>query len=93
MRFYRPEDFTPLIGESLVIAGTEPAMALTLAAVRPIPHSPREGGGFALDLVGPRDPVIPQGTIGLIHGADEHVVFVVAVGSGPDGTDYEAIFT
>lgn len=93
MRHYRPEDFTALVGESFVVAGTDPALALTLTAVRPIANAPRDGGGFALDWIGPGDPVIPQGTLALRHGGEEHVLFVVAVASGAEGAAYEAIFT
>ena len=92
MRDYRPDDFADAVGGDFIIAGTDPAIALTLKAITPIAHSPRDGGGFALQFLGPSAPIIPQGTLGLNHGDEEHVIFVVATASRPDGTDYQAIF-
>jgi hypothetical protein len=92
MRDYRPEDFADAVGGDFIVAGTDPALVLTLDAVKPLAQSLRAGGGFSLDFTGPCDPVIPQGTLGLRLGDVEHVIFVVAVARDDAGVRYQAVF-
>lgn len=48
---------------------------------------------FSIFLLGPRDPILPQGTYTL--RADEatlEMVFIVPIGRDEEGTEYEAVF-
>ena len=49
---------------------------------------------FSLFFLGPRDPILPQGTYDLRgeEGTFEFL-FIVPVGRDEDGTEYEAVFT
>jgi hypothetical protein len=65
---------------------------MTIEQVSPIPHSPREGGGFRMELLGPVDPLLPQGIYSLAGNGAAHDIFIVPVGRDSGGTRYEAIF-
>lgn len=87
-----PAQFLPLVGTALPLAGVEPPLALTLNSVESLAVSQREGGGFALQLSGPRDRTLTQGTITLIVGGSQHEIFVVPITPRADAALYEAVF-
>lgn len=91
MTDYRPEHFESLIGAMFAVEGTEPALQLTLDAVRPLPLSRRPGGGFALDFSGLADPMLGQGLVSLAQGEAHHDIFLVPTARDERG-HYEAIF-
>jgi hypothetical protein len=68
---------------------------LTLAEVRSLGEQSGEREPFALLFRGPPGaPVYGQQTVRLQHEQlGELGIFIVPVGNGPDGADYEAIFT
>lgn len=92
MRALRQDEFTAREGESFVLVVGERTIPLSLARVRTLPDSGREGGAFVLDWQGPYEPVLPQDIYTLRHGDEEFQMFIVPVAQNRDGTKYEAVF-
>lgn len=86
------DDFAPHVGRVFeVVAGGQP-VSLTLASAQPLRHgaSPARQP-FALVFVGA--PSLEQATHRVVHpelGAVD--IFLVPIGPGPEGLQYEAIF-
>ena len=92
MRALTLEEFKPLEGGSFELALGDRTIPFTLAAVRTLPDSGREGGAFVLDWTGPYEPILPQDIYTLRHGEEEFEIFIVPVGQDRGGTRYEAVF-
>jgi hypothetical protein len=67
-------------------------LSLTLDAAQDLPGSPRPGGAFRLEFVGPRDPVLAQGIFPFEIGKESFEIFVVPIARDLQGTRYEAVF-
>ena len=79
-------------GETLEVIFSDGRLGLALEKVAAIPHAHREGGGFRLDLLGPADPLLPQGTYSIAAASGTHDIFIVPVARDSGGCRYEAIF-
>jgi hypothetical protein len=87
------EDFAANVGERYEVAGPDGNLPLTLEEARPLGHSARPGGAFALTFLGPADPVLPQAIYRLSRGDEADDIFIVPITQDAFGTRYEAIFT
>lgn len=86
------EDFAGWINLPCNVTAREGEARMTLVAAEPLPHSPRQGGGFRLEFLGPTNPVFGQ-AIMTVSGPDAtHDIFLVPIGQDAEGTRYEAIF-
>lgn len=85
--------FTPFLGQPLAVAVGEISHPLTLMRIAPLPHSAREGGGFRLELSGPLDPWLAQGTYDFSLGEATAPIFIVPLGPAQGHMQYEAIFS
>ena len=92
MRAYRQEEFTARESETFEVLLGEETLPVSLAAVRTLPDSGREGGAFVLDWKGPCEPVLPQAIYTFRHGEEEYEMFIVPIAQTSDGTKYEAVF-
>jgi hypothetical protein len=92
MRALRLDEFTTLEGQPFELVLGEHRMEFTLAGVRQLPDSGRDGGAFVLDWLGPADPVLPQDIYTFRQGDGEYEMFIVPTGRDPNGAQYEAVF-
>jgi hypothetical protein len=92
MRALTLDEFKTREGESFALLLGEKTIPLSLARVRTLPDTGREGGAFVLDWNGPYEPVLPQDIYTLRHGEEEFEMFIVPVAQSRDGTKYEAVF-
>lgn len=92
MRAYRLEEFTARESETFEVVIGEETLPLSLARVRALPDTGREGGAFVLDWKGPSEPVLPQAIYTFRHGGEEYEIFIVPIAQNSDGTKYEAVF-
>lgn len=88
------DDFRGAVDEPFAVdadgAGT---ISLVLTEARGLGRSYQDREAFVLTFRGPAEPYLPQGTYRLEHarvGAND--IFIVPVGEGPDGYEYEANF-
>ncbi|MEI9415168.1 DUF6916 family protein [Mesorhizobium sp. Cs1321R2N1] len=79
-------------GTTFAVTLGERSIALELTDVRPIPASPRPGGGFSLLFKGPVDVALPQATYSLAGKGCTHDIFIVPVAADAAGRVYEAVF-
>lgn len=91
MRAFTPADFEPLKGETLTAQASE-EVPLRLNAVVRLAHSRREGGGFRLELEGPRAPLLEQAIYSLSHRGETFEIFIVPIAQTDSATAYEAVF-
>jgi hypothetical protein len=86
------DDFAPHVGQAFQVAGGGAAVALSLASAQASRHSASPARqGFALVFVG--EASLGQGIHTVVHpelGALD--IFLVPIGPGPQGLQYEAIF-
>ncbi len=92
MRALRLEEFTAREGESFALVLSDRTLPFSLARVRTLPDTGRDGGAFVLDWQGPYEPVLPQDIYTLRHGDEEFQMFIVPVAQDRSGTKYEAVF-
>jgi hypothetical protein len=92
MRALTLDEFKPLEGGSFELVLGDRTIPFTLAAIRVLPDSGREGGAFVLDWIGPYEPVLPQDIYAFRHGEEEYEIFIVPTGRDRAGTQYEAVF-
>lgn len=92
MRELTLDEFKAREGESFTLVLGERTIPFSLAAVRPLPDSGRQGGAFVLDWQGPYEPVLPQDIYTLRHGDEEYEIFIVPIGRDRAGAQYEAVF-
>ena len=72
------------------------SLELVLADVAELPTGPTASAptSFSLQFRGPAEPILDQGSYGLVSGAQEpQPVFIVPMASDSDSTTYEAVFT
>jgi hypothetical protein len=86
-------DFEGLPVGALCIEHEGQRIPVSVDAARDLaPGSPR-ANSFALELLGPAVPVIPQGVHGLLHPTHGRLdLFVVPIGRTSEATRYELIF-
>jgi hypothetical protein len=84
--------FSGRIGKSFDVAAQGRRLSLTLDAAQDLPGSPRPGGAFRLEFLGPADPVLEQGIFPFEIEEDRFEIFLVAIGRDMKGTRYEAVF-
>ncbi|HEX8621883.1 MAG TPA: hypothetical protein VF718_07910 [Allosphingosinicella sp.] len=92
MRAFRLDEFTSREGDVFDLLLGDKTLPLSLARVRTLPDTGREGGAFVLDWEGPYEPVLPQDIYTLRHGDETFEMFIVPVAQSRDGTKYEAVF-
>jgi len=86
-------DFESRLGEALRIEFEDGEVDLKLAAVEPLPGSPREAGGFRLEFLGPLEKALPQGVYPFALGGNEPTwIFIVPLGPAGEEMRYEAVF-
>lgn len=86
------DDFAPYVGETCRVDVDGKAHDIVLESVVPTGHSPRDGGGFALNFRGPATSFMPQASYTITVGGAEHLIFLVPLGPDAEGMRYEAIF-
>jgi hypothetical protein len=84
--------FSGRVGESFDVAVGEDRLSLSLEAAQEVPGSPRPGGAFRLEFLGPADPVLEQGIYPFEIGEDRYEIFIVPIGRNERGIRYEAVF-
>jgi hypothetical protein len=84
--------FSGRVGKSFDVAVGGHLLSLTLEAAQGLPGSPRPGGAFRLEFLGPPDPMLQQGTFPFEIDEDRFELFVVAIARDMRGTRYEAVF-
>ena len=86
------EDFAERIGDTFTVpVGDGGTMTLRLVAAR---QGPPERHGHSIELAGPADWFMPQGTYLLSHEEWGSLpLFLVPIGELEDGYLYEAVFT
>lgn len=92
MRALRLDEFKDREGRSFELVLGDRTIPVTLAAVRTLPDTGREGAAFVLDWLGPGEPVLPQDIYAFRDGDEEFEMFIVPVGRDRTGTQYEAVF-
>ena len=86
------EDFADAAGAAFSVAAGDAQFELTLEIAEPLP-TPAPAGSFRLEFRGPFEPVLPQAIYNFRREADSFDIFVVTIGRGETGTQYEAVFT
>ena len=84
--------FSGRVGRSFEVEMGGHRLSLTLDAAQELPGSPRPGGAFRLEFLGPPDPVLDQGIFPFEIDQERFELFVVAIGRDTKGTRYEAVF-
>jgi hypothetical protein len=84
--------FSGRVGESFAITVGGDRLSLILEAAQEVPGSPRPGGAFRLEFLGPADPLLDQGIYPFEIGEDRFEIFVVAIGRNARGIRYDAVF-
>jgi len=79
-------------GQEFTVEAGGQWVSLELSAVKPIPASPRPGGGFSLIFRGPRETPLPQATYRFTGTSGVHDIFIVPVAADATGRLYEAVF-
>ncbi|HEU0134391.1 MAG TPA: hypothetical protein VFR28_06180 [Allosphingosinicella sp.] len=92
MRALTLDEFKRLEGGSFELVLGDRTIPFTLATVRPLPDSGREGGAFVLDWLGPYEPVLPQDIYAFRRADEEYEMFIVPTGRDRAGAQYEAVF-
>ena len=90
------DDFRGRLDEVFQLQAEPSAIELRLMEAEPT-GSPRPDAGrtqpFSLVFTGPQQPLLPQAVYRLEHPEmGELDIFLVPIGSDPDGTRYEAVF-
>ncbi len=86
------DDFAGRVGKGLETQAGGHKVPLVLEAVQPLPSSGRQGGSFRLELRGPLNPMLGQGTFPFKIGRETFAIFIVPLVHDPRGVRYEAIF-
>ncbi len=85
------QDFSELA--TLRLAGPAGPMTLEVVQTRELPPTSPRPNPFAVLLQGPAEPLLPQGIYALQHPVQGTLdLFMVPVGRGPKGIQYEVIF-
>jgi hypothetical protein len=84
--------FSGHVGKSFDVTAQGRHLPLVLEAAQELPGSPRPGGAFRLEFVGPLDPLLAGGIYPFEIGTERFEIYVTAIGRDPRGTRYEAVF-
>jgi hypothetical protein len=84
--------FSNRIGKSFDVEVRGHRLALVLQAAQSLPGSPRAGGAFRLEFVGPPDPVLAQGIFPFAIDRERFEIFVVMIARDARHARYEAVF-
>ena len=84
--------FSDRVGKSFDVAVQGHHLSLRLDAAQSLPGSPRVGGAFRLEFVGPPDPVLAQGIFPFEIDQDRFEIFVVLIAHDLRHARYEAVF-
>ena len=84
--------FAGRVDESFEVAVGDDRLMLILEAAQEVPGSPRPGGAFRLEFLGPADQVLDQGIYPFEIGEDRFEIFIVPIGRNERGIRYEAVF-
>ena len=84
--------FAGRVGQSFDVTVRGHRLMLTLDAAQELPGSPRPGGAFRLEFLGPPDPVLAQGIFPFEIGKERFEIFVVPIARDTGRTRYEALF-
>jgi len=84
--------FSGRVGKSFDVPVRGHRLSMVLDAAQSLPGSPRPGGAFRLEFVGPPDPMLAQGIFPFEIDDDRFEIFVVMIGREPRGARYEAVF-
>ena len=91
-----PEAFDGLVGQAFTISASDVLLESVLTECQVSEHLQVDDGRvpFALIFRGPNDPVLNQGTYAVNHAElGEHSLFLVPVGPGKEGMQYQAVFS
>jgi hypothetical protein len=84
--------FSDRVGKSFEVEVPGHRLALVLQAAQSLPGSPRPGGAFRLEFVGPPDSVLAQGIFPFLIDGERFEIFVVVLARDARHTRYEAVF-
>jgi hypothetical protein len=84
--------FVGRVGQGFEVPVRGHRVPVVLEAAQELPGSPRPGGGFRLEFLGPHNPVLAQGIFPFEIGTERFEMFVVPIGRDVSGTRYEALF-
>lgn len=92
MRELTIDDFARLAGQAVRVDAANGSTQLRVVEVQELPGAARAAGGFRVELHGPLQQMLPQGTYLFHLGGEPSQVFIVPVGPGDAIMRYEAIF-
>ncbi|MCP4306841.1 MAG: hypothetical protein GY788_18585 [bacterium] len=83
------------VGEMFTLAMNDGSnLELVLDGVAELPTGPAASTSFSLRFLGPVEPILEQGTYGLVSGdLEPQPVFIVPMANDNAATTYEAVFT
>lgn len=87
---------TPLVGQPMTLRSGEQSAVLEVTAVRMLGHrhAKAKRDPFAISFRGPPGLRVPQATYRLEHPRIEAMeIFITQTGDGPQGSEFESIFT
>jgi hypothetical protein len=90
------EDFLPYVGERFEASGGDPEVPLTLRLIQVENMGKRSGGRepFSLFFEGPPSPSLQQSILRVANAKfGEIEIFLVPIGTSPNGLRYQAVFT
>jgi hypothetical protein len=80
------------VGQQWEMVAGDQSWPAELVEASPLANSPREGGSFRLEFLGPVEPVLPQSIYSFRREGAAHDIFVCPVARDQAGTRYEAVF-
>jgi Domain of unknown function (DUF6916) len=86
------DDFAGWVGHSFTVPVRGHRLLLTLTAAEALHGSPRPGGAFRLEFLGPAEPMLGQGIFVFEIENERYELFIVTIGRDQAGTRYEAVF-
>lgn len=86
------DDFAGWIGGECQVALGDACLPMTLLTAEPLAGSPRSGGGFRLEFLGPADPILPQSIMTVSGPPGTHDIFLVPIAGDAGGARYEAVY-
>ena len=86
------DDFTGWLNGACEVAAPDGRVPMTLVVAEPLTGSPRAGGGFRLEFLGPREPLLGQSIMSVERPERTDDIFLVPVSQDGEGTRYEAVF-
>ena len=92
MRELTIDDFARLAGQAVRVDAANGSTQLRVVEVQELPGAARVAGGFRVEMHGPLQSMLPQGTY-LFHMSPQPTqIFIVPVGPGEGIMRYEAVF-